>query len=74
MFDKKILLGMLFHDLGPLTLNFLDLSLCLLGTTSFDLADLILCFSSRLAIGTRLPVNYVRSSSDQHLYVFGEHS
>ena len=36
-------LGRLFHNLGPLTLNYLntnDLSLCLLEITSFDLADL----------------------------------
>ena len=33
------LLGRLFHNLGPLTLNLLnpnDLNLCLLGTTSFE--------------------------------------
>ena len=40
------LLGRLFHNLGPLTLNIFnpnDFSLCLLGTTSFDLADLTFC-------------------------------
>ena len=41
------LLGRLYHNLSPLTLNLLnldDFSLCLLGTTSFDLADLNLNF------------------------------
>ena len=47
-------LGTLFHNLGSMTLNLLnlnDFSLYLLGTTSFDLADLNLCFSGRLAAG-----------------------
>ena len=37
------LLGRLFHNLGPLTLNLLnpnDFSLCLLVTTLFDLTDI----------------------------------
>ena len=66
------LLGRLFHNLGPLTLNLLnpnDFSLCLLGTTSFDLADLSLCFSGRLATGTRSRVRYAGPSLDKHLYI-----
>ena len=41
------LLDKLFYSLRPLALNLLnanDWSLCLLGTTSFDLANFILCF------------------------------
>ena len=37
------LLGRLFHNLGPLTLNLLnpnDFGLCLLVTTLFDLTDI----------------------------------
>ena len=66
------LLGRLFHNLGPLTLNLLnpnDLSLCLLGTTSFDLADLSSCFSGRLATGTRSRVRYAGTSLDKHFYI-----
>ena len=60
------LLGRLFHNLGPLTLNLLtpnDLSLGLLGT-SFDLADLSF-FSDRLAAGTRS-----RASAEKNLIQF----
>ena len=69
------LLGRLFHNLGPLTLNLLnpnDLSLCLLGTMSVDLADLGLCFSNRLATRNRSHVRYAEPSLGKHLYICRE--
>ena len=66
------LLGRLFHNLDPLTLDLLnpnDLSSCLLGRTSFDLADLNICLSGRLATGTRSRVRYAEPSLDKHLYI-----
>ena len=63
------MLRRLFHNLGPLTLDLFnpnDLSLCLLGTMSFDLADLSLCFSDGLAPGTWSLVKYAKISSVKH--------
>ena len=58
--------------MGPLTLNLLnpnDFSLCLLGTTSFDLGDFSLCFLDRLATGTRSRVKYKGLSLDKQLSI-----
>ena len=66
------MLGRLFDNLSLLTLNLLnpnDSSQFLLETTSFDLADHNLCFSGRLATGTRSRVRYVKLSLDKHLHI-----